>query len=416
MPRLKGVIFSLRDVIVRRGAFDAKLFPELTTLIVWLRNQGIQPVFVGNHPWIARMQDGVTKDLKEALAECWGEVPWYIAQRGDMPFKPKADAMEHVLGKQGWKPHEAIYVGNTDDDMKTARNGKLLFLNALWHGEANPYGFQFDSPRDIARFVDCFCLGIDNWFWVLEAGDLRVYALAPFSTMSSKYADAQGYSYHARNTAKNLGGDPIFWGRLLAATVYLSGLAEEISYVTSYPGHSTTSAQPVVNDALSILADSLRKNFIPDLLVRHTTAHKSQTARQAGRAIDHLNQINSIHLNPAPRKNKRGEVYANPPLHRGKTVLVVDDFCTEGNSFEAARAYIQSTGAKTICIAWLKTINTDYREIKSLPKLRPYESNQLDKAPERVNHWFSNHIRNASATADLQQVFTRYHKWDWPKI
>jgi hypoxanthine phosphoribosyltransferase len=103
-----------------------------------------------------------------------------------------------------------------------------------------------------------------------------------------------------------------------------------------------------------------------------------------------------------------------PPLRKGKTVLVVDDFCTEGNSFEAARAYIQSTGAKAICLAWLKTINSDYCEIRPLPKLKPYEPNKLDKAPERVGHWFSNHIRNPSATADLQQVFKRCYKWDWP--
>jgi hypothetical protein len=37
---------------------------------------------------------------------------------------------------------------------------------------------------------------------------------------------------------------------------------------------------------------------------------------------------------------ERGEGYANPPLKRGKTVLVVNDFCTEFNSSEAARAYI----------------------------------------------------------------------------
>jgi hypothetical protein len=217
MPRLKGAIFSLRDVVVRQGAFDPKLFTELGKLINWLRTHGVQPVFVGNHPWIAKTPGGAVNDMKVLLAEHWGAVPWYIAIRGDMPFKPKAAAMEHVLAQQGWKPHEAIYVGNTEDDMLTARNGKLLFLNALWHGEANPYGYQFDSPRDIARFVDCFCLGIDDWFWALEVGDLRVYALAPFSTLSPKYADAQGYSYHARNTAKDLGGDPIFWGRLLAA-------------------------------------------------------------------------------------------------------------------------------------------------------------------------------------------------------
>ena len=214
--------------------------------------------------------------------------------------------------------------------------------------------------------------------------------------------------------SKYLGGDPVFWGRLLAATVYLSGLSEEISYITSYPGHSPTSGEPVVNDALRILANSLRKTFIPDLLIRHIQAQKSQTARQAGRSVDHLNQINSIRLNSAPIKNKASELYVTPPLRRGKTALVVDDFCTEGNSFEAARTYIQSTGAKTICLAWLKTINTDYREIRPLPKLISYKANTLVSAPQRVSHYFSSNIRNPTATADLQQVFNRYYHWDWP--
>ena len=31
-------------------------------------------------------------------------------------------------------------------------------------GEANPYGYQFQSPKDVARFVDCICLGLDDWF------------------------------------------------------------------------------------------------------------------------------------------------------------------------------------------------------------------------------------------------------------
>ena len=211
MSRLKGVVFSLRDVIVRRGTLDAKIFRELIKLIGWLRDRGVQPVFVGNHPWVAKTGDGAGKDLRVFLAEHWGEAPWFIAQNGDMPFKPTAGAMQQVLARQGWKPQETIYVGNTDDDMKTARNGKLLFLNALWHGEANPYGFQFELPRDIARFIDCFCLGIDDWFWALEAGDLRVYALAPFSTLSPRYADAQGYSYHARNTAKSLTQKSTAW-------------------------------------------------------------------------------------------------------------------------------------------------------------------------------------------------------------
>jgi len=413
MPRLKGAIFSLRDVVLRRGKLDAELMAELGTLIVWLRNNGVQPVFVGNNSWFFS-NGGNREDARTYLAERWGDMPWYIHKEGTMPPKPTAAAMEHVLADRGWHPHEAIYIGNTEDDMKTARNGKLMFLNAVWHGEASSYGYQFDSPLDVARFVDCFCLGIDDWFWAVEDGDLRVYALAPFSTLSSKYQDAQGYSHHARNTAKDIGGDAIFWGRLLASSIYLSGLGDEINYVTSYPGHSIESALPSINDALSVFSESLRKTFIPDLILRHTTAIKSQTARQSGNSVDHVNQINTICLNPSPTKNRQGDRYANPPLRKGKTVLVVDDFCTQGNSLEAARAYIENTGARAICLSWLKTINTDYKQINPMLELHPYERNII-RPPISVNsHNFSNNIRSASATSNLKFVLKKYYSWKWP--
>jgi len=130
--------------------------------------------------------------------------------------------------------------------------------------------------------------------------------------------------------------------------------------------------------------------------------------------VDHLNQINTIHLNPAPIKNKKGDRYVRPPLGAGKTVLVVDDFCTEGNSLEAARAYIQAAGSKAIGLAWLKTINRDYKEIRPLPKLLPYQPNQLSAPPKVVFHGYHTHIRDGQAAADLKEVFEKYAKWDWP--
>jgi hypothetical protein len=369
MARLKGAIFSLRDVVARAGAFDPSLGVEVGKLIAWLRRAGVQPVFVSNRAWVATMPDGTSKDLKNVLSEQWGEMPWYVAMNGDMPFKPKADAMKYVLQRQGWKPHEAIYVGNTEDDMRTAVNGNLLFLNAVWHGESSPYGYHFDSPLDVARFVGCFCLGVGDWYWALEQNQIKVYALGPYSTISPQYAEAQKYSTHARDTAKHLGGDATFWGRLLAASVYLSGLGNEFDYIAPYPGHSPTSKQLVIGEALSILAGSLRKKYLPDLIIRHTLAPKSQTVRMQGSAVDPLDQLNTIHLNRNPTKNTKGDRYVSSPLGPGKTILVVDDICTEGNAFEAARAYIESTGAKVICLAWLKTIKRDYQAFLKTPKV-----------------------------------------------
>ena len=85
MARLKGAIFSLRDVIVRNGAVDANITSEVGKLIRWLRHAGVQPVFVSNHHWLAKMPDGSTKDLKSVLSQQWGDMPWYIALNGDMP-------------------------------------------------------------------------------------------------------------------------------------------------------------------------------------------------------------------------------------------------------------------------------------------------------------------------------------------
>jgi hypothetical protein len=417
MRKLKGVIFSLRDVIIQKGKQDPKIFAELENLILWLKKQGVQPVFVANHSWSFVADDGTKHDIRQVFTERWGPCPWYIASERDMPFKPLAASMQTVLQKQGWTHNDVIFVGNNDVDMRTARNARILFLNAMWHRETSPYGYQFESALDVARFIDCFCLDGNDWFWSINAGPLRVYAIAPFSTLSPKYAAAQDYSTHARSTAKHLGGDATFWGRLLASRVYFSGLVDEIDYICSYPGHSTASKQPVVTDALTILADSLQRRYLPDLIVRHATAIKSQSARIAGNAVDHLNQLGTIRLEKFPVKSKSGERYKSSPIKSGKTVLVVDDICTEGNSFESARALIEKAGANCILLAWLKTINKDYHAISgSLPISNPFSPVNLSsvKVPTKT-YYFSSSIKNSSATSDLNNVFKRYYGWDWPK-
>src|SRR3546814_9839346 len=73
--------------------------------------------------------------------------------------------------------------------------------------------------------------------------------------------------------------------------------------------------------------------------------------------------LNTIRLNPAPVRGVGGKPYKSPPARGGKRILVVDDICTEGNSFEAARAYLRAAGAQAVCVSWLKTINTDYRAV-----------------------------------------------------
>jgi hypothetical protein len=413
---LKGAIFSLHDVLAKQGPIEGGMLSEALRLLRYLKKRGVEPVFISNKAWTVTNTDtGVTKSFREVLEAELGMVGYYLGGIDGMPYKPEAAAPAFILQKQGWTNREVVFIGNSEIDMKTANTGQLMFLNATWHGTTNPYGFQFGSPLDIARFIDCHCLGLSNWFWAINDGPLRVYAMAPFSTLSSQYLQAHAYSASARATAKSGVGDSSFWGRLLAARVYFSGLVDEIDYITAYPGDAPDSVPTVIGDALNILGGSLRKSYLPDLLIRHSKAQKSQSARIAGISVDVRNQLTTIRLNPAPQRGLTGKAYKRMPVGPGKTVLLVDDFCTEGNSFEAGRAFIDSTGARTICLSWLKTIKTDYRAITPPIKIKsPYEVRGMAPMPPTKFYSYNASIVSRAAQTDLADVYRRYFDWAWP--
>jgi hypothetical protein len=234
--------------------------------------------------------------------------------------------------------------------------------------------------------------------------------------LSPAYAIAHAYSADARATAKDGAGDPTFWGRLLAARVYFSGLVDEINYIAAYPGHAPESKQPVVAEALTILAQSLHKQYLPDLIIRHAKAEKSQTARASGKPVGVENQLSTIKLNPAPMKGPNGNPYKNNPVGKGKTILLVDDICTQGNSFEAGRTFIQSAGAKAICLSWLKTINSNYNAIKgpiAIPN--PFVPYVVTKPIPTVAYSYAQAIVDPRATTDLATTHKSYFGWEWPE-
>src|SRR3546814_13472075 len=110
------------------------------------------------------------------------------------------------------------------------------------------------------------------------------------------------------------------------------------------------------------------------------------TARASGGSVGLDNQLNTIRLNPAPVRGVGGKPYKSPPARGGKRILVVDDICTEGNSFEAARAYLRAAGAQAVCVSWLKTINTDYRAVSpALGYFNPYIAQTFPASIATVN-------------------------------
>ena len=415
--KIKGVIFSIRDVLTPKDDINDQGFNEVIKLLKFLINRNIQPVVLANRSVFYKGQH-----VKKLITKQAGDFPWFITNENrEIPKKPTKAAIPHVLSKMNWSATEIAYVGAKDDDMRTAVNaesGSALFLNACWFNSETEYGIKFQNPKELARFVDIFCVTGAAWGFLINDEELEFYALGTFSTYYPEFAD---YSTDARAAAKNGTGHLDFWTKYLWSNIYFSGLHQEIDIITSYPGHRAdreSQASSAVKEPLEAFGKCFRIEYLSDLIVRHTTSIKSQTARNKNIEIGHANQLNTIHINHCPIKNLgrgKGQPYKNFSLE-GKTILVVDDITTRGFSLEAARVYLKKAGAKrVILLSWLKTINTDYSRIRSLTNnnfdpLSPcrFPHNAVDRVRE---YPFREH-RNEQYQL-INDKFNRYRDWNW---
>ena len=404
--KIKGVIFSIGNVLYPKD-LEYEYLSEIELLIKFLLYKDLVPVVLANRDVYTHSGEHVESYFDKKV----GHFPWFISLRDNTPPKPRAEAMQYVLDKMGWDSSEAVYVGNTNDDMRTAVNGKILFLNACWYPQETQYGITFDSPKEVTRFIDLFCLRNHLWHYEIDENNLRYYALGPYSTFKPNFA---GYSEDARSFAKSElgGGRPDFWNKCIWSTIFFSDLYQKIDFVAPYPGHKAGDQTNVIDDPMLAFTKCFRIEYLRNLILRHKTSLKSQTARISNQSLDHLNQLNTIHLNLSPTKGS-GKTYNNFSL-QGKCVLVVDDFCTQGYSLEAARSYLNQAGAEVICMSWLKTINTNYSRIDIPISFDPYEKNFFESVPPPRNYAYEKYIVDPYAPGEISLIFQDYDSWKWP--
>jgi hypothetical protein len=413
LEHIKAVIFGLRNLVMeelpgRKGRFDATAITEFGRFISMLRKRGVQPVLFANDSWTTQADN---KPVEEKLKAAWGDFPAFFTGRDNMPKKPTAEAMRALLQRLGLKQNEVLYVGNTETDMRTAVNGGVTFLNGVWMKNDSDYGFKFDSPQELARFVDVFFLGRKHaWHFAIESGDLRYYSLAPFSTMKSQFAT---YSANAVDTAKEAAGKPEFWGHYLCSTMLLTGVYADIDFVCPFPSHTKGKWNEPLRETIDAFAKFFRARYIPDLVVRHTTALQSRFNRQS---MNHLCHLDSLSVTKLPIKNsKTSERYKNP-LTAGRTVLVIDDICTRGYSIEAARHLLRESGMKVVLVSWLKTINRDYSELiaplrTGLARRTPHVGGTL----QMRDHPYTGMMVDPGAANELAARFELFSAWQWPE-
>ncbi|MCB0713819.1 MAG: HAD hydrolase-like protein [Ignavibacteriae bacterium] len=405
--KLKGLILSLDNVLTDNAVIrrNDPMFEDVGRLMRFLQYRQIKPIIFLNRP---RMDINGTPLLTflNTLFKC--DMDLVIAQELELPMKPSPAGVNHILDQNDWQPNEVLYMGNSDTDVRTAINSHVLFVNVGWFHDSVEYGIRFESPWEVARFVDIFCLRDHLWEYHIDKGPLQVYALTLGGWQEQPYKD---YYDHARTALKEGNKNTDFWIKYLTSTIYFSGIYDKANYFAPYPTHQEGSGNNIIDQYLQPFSKCFNKTYLKDIIVRHTnvlSSHKHQSSRSFKK------QLESISLNKNATNPRTGRAYANPPLNKNKTVLVIDDFCTFGHSFETARAYIEATGASAICVACIKTLARSYEQITQITVSDPYMPNKLSQEPTVDPHRMNDHVTDREAPYELKQRIEQYNSWDWP--
>jgi predicted amidophosphoribosyltransferase len=331
-PPLKVAIFDVSDTVLRK---DGSAVPGIATAISRLRRAGVRVAVAANERSAsvadALTQAGVAVDL--------------VVGRDTAKAKKPSPRYCYLAGEEfDAEPHEMLYVGDNDvTDALCAVNAGVLYLAARWANAHPQYGLPVDTPDALLRFVFRFMMDPPRWYWVVDRADsvgrhVHVRALLPTTRTSSDLKAVLKEGRDIQVEGLNFWG---FLSRRLLTALALDGVLTDVDTWAWYPGHDGTPIKPRYSEAFNLASRIFRDRHVADLLVRHQSAVKLATSRAGGVRPPFSSQVHTVHLKPAHRA-----------AVVDKHVLIADDFCTEGLSFEWARNLLYEAGARDVtCVS-----------------------------------------------------------------
>jgi len=234
-----------------------------------------------------------------------------------------------------------IVIGSSDDDLHLAANFKLLLINPGWSfiKDEKPikYGLTIDSPNKAVQMLNI----IDNqqkWFFKLSIDEKTdLYALTSANNNSATLEEGviiDGFREFLKN------GDRHYYEALFFH--FISGVMknDDLREIDIW-GIMPSSGSILNSDMIEIKERSrylTGKKLVEPLFIRHTPVQKSHyTSFDERMRIGSGKHLNSININPFYKSKLRG-----------KTICILDDYVTNGTSFEALRNLLLKAGVEKI--------------------------------------------------------------------
>lgn len=298
--------------------------------------------------------------------------------------------------------NQVVWLGDTDQDMRSAVNAGAIYFNAGWASPAYKYGITVARPDLFSLMVVEFFAKENLWFWRLDAEDARHRKVTGRSWVDSRGAGVDHLQKLLLRSFKDdvdaaIGAFSVgdFATYHVLGSLYAEGIAGRADTWTIYPGREG-GLSPILGRFIDLAARLLRHRPAEDVLLRHRNAvHSAEARKNADLGFE--NQMESLRLNP-----ERRAVVEN------KCVLVVDDYITAGNSQECARNLLLEAGAREVISVSIGRYNYGYN---TMAPDADYVWNPYEVFPEDgAGHFVKSRVREQRDAAVLQAIRDSYHR------
>ncbi|MCD8353640.1 MAG: HAD family hydrolase [Clostridiales bacterium] len=123
-PRYDRTLETMQAYYKAHNQIKTAPYPGVLELVDELRRRGCALAVVSNKP---------DTSVKPLVKLYFGDsIPVAIGQRPDVRRKPAPDAVEEALRQLGRDRSEAVYVGDSEVDLYTARNAGMDCISVTW--------------------------------------------------------------------------------------------------------------------------------------------------------------------------------------------------------------------------------------------------------------------------------------------
>lgn len=264
--------------------------------------------------------------------------------------KPGGSLVADFCADHGLEPHQTLVIGDDRWGVLEGLNGRALAFHGTWGFGTSEYGIEVSTPQEFIEYLDVFFRKTALWYARYTGSDQIGRQVLFRALIDARGAGSDNLRSLVLQTLKDREEAEVSGASMSAflmmhmiASAYLEGLLSvdrKEALWQIYPGHAPESAPPPLIQAV-IEGFTLFRSRAAEKelygLKRWQNALQSHVARQGPERnnVKFQNQVSSVSL-------------AEGTKVKGKRVLVIDDFCTEGYSLEAARNIYYAAGAEAV--------------------------------------------------------------------